>query len=421
MSYTPETKSSTFQKFSPFGVGISKTLLTPCRRVGLSRKRGSQSTPTSLTKTPTEISNESLLNEDSKTTPVSYDHSDIKGKYAHSLSKDIQLEKRKFLDNKSVIKNSSCKKVLAQNFSVEKCDQASDHTDKIRDLGILTTDDNTIDLQIEKGQDNLTVREENREMQEKLKNSQNNKEESISEHVNKISPENAQGVKTEGKENSNSSLEDSNSNLKNKKKGKLDKNEKPHKSREKIPPTRHLKACSVALERLDSETSVKAKSFITSDDENSFDNEFVVRKKKKIVIEDDNDNIDRSSKHEVSNSLSKVVSNLHEDDEDMAFTSTPEQDKNEKKKLIQIVTDMENSIKEKKKRLEDLTQASIYKNKHNIDELDTLTKIWKTGCESGLKSLLKQLQSHGPMDMATLLEKLHIPPDVAGQLSLSDS
>nr|CAI5867466.1 unnamed protein product [Callosobruchus analis] len=86
-----------------------------------------------------------------------------------------------------------------------------------------------------------------------------------------------------------------------------------------------------------------------------------------------------------------------------------------------MITDLENSIKEKKKRLEDLTQASIYKKKHNVQELYALTEIWKTGCESGLKCLLKQLQSHGPMNMATLLEKLHIPPEVAGQLSLSDN
>ncbi|VEN41901.1 unnamed protein product [Callosobruchus maculatus] len=462
MSYTPETKSTHLQKFSPFGVGISKTLLTPCRRVGLSRKRSSQSTPISIIKTPTESPNANLLNEDSsKTTPVGYERSSCKGKQSRSLSRDIQLVKKNFLDNKSV-KNSSCKKVLAQNFALERCDQASGPTDGIGDLGVSTTDGNTIDLQIdiENEQDNLSIGDKNIETQGELQNSENNQKETILEAVNKISLENIQDVKTEGKGNINSTLEDSDANLKNKKKENPEKSKRSHKSTEKLPlkkavkdsavydsdddfipldskllkkrkssiaenplksnSTSSLKACSVTLERLDSERSVKTKSFITSDNDDSFDSEFVVRKKKKFVIEDDKDSIDSSLKNELSK-LPKVVSNLHEDDEDMAFTSTPEQDKNEKKKLIKMVTDLENSIKEKKKKLEDLTQASIYKNKHNVKELDALTNIWKTGCESGLKSLLKQLQSHGPMDMATLLEKLHIPPDVAGQLSLSDS
>nr|CAI5867465.1 unnamed protein product [Callosobruchus analis] len=361
MSHTPDTSS--FQKFSPFGARINKSLLTPCRRVGLSRKRGSRSTPISITKTPTEGSNESLLNEDSSKTPVNHEHSISRRKHSHSLSRDVKLEKRKILDN-TPIKNSTCKKVLAQNFSLEKSDQASRPTDQIEDFGALNTSVNTIQLQNykEKEQDNLPARDKNQDTQEKPQNSQKDPKEFVAEPMIKTCFETTQDVnKTENEETSHN-LEGSNSNTKIKKKEKLDKSNRSHKTTEKLSIRKavissaeydsdddfipldtkllekrksslvdntlnsksSLKACSIKLKRLDSEQSLKSRSFITSDDEGDDDCSFDNIKKKKCFIIDDSDSIDSSPQHLVANSLSNLVSNLHED-EDMAFTSTPEQ------------------------------------------------------------------------------------------------
>lgn len=108
----------------------------------------------------------------------------------------------------------------------------------------------------------------------------------------------------------------------------------------------------------------------------------------------------------------KSVTSVIDDDED-AFTSTPERDQNEKNSLIEQIKTLENEVKVKRKKVEDLKQAQIYKTKHNIEELKNLTDIWREGCVKGLHELLTKLQMHGPMKMSTLLHNLNISYEIA--------
>ncbi|CAH1966175.1 unnamed protein product [Acanthoscelides obtectus] len=487
MSSTPDIKSS-LQKFSPFGAGISKNLLTPCRRVGLSRKRGSLSTPNSTIKTPTERPNINLSQQDSsETTPIRY----LSGKQSKHASKNVKSDETVSLHSTE----SSCKKVLAKNFSLENCEENSAYKDKMKNLD-LTFGSSTTELGLHRAeeQDNLTPRTKNYG-KAKVQNFENStqkelnlgpmeifsptklgldrggeqdnltprnndyckaKFENSTQKELKLEPvdtfEKTQGIEIGAQENKNSMNMESgkkqnevdtkckrsrklNKQIPKKLENKIDydsdddfkpldakslKKRKSSTADNKLKKAKSvsLKDCNVPLDRIDSET-LKSKSFITSDNEDLYDNEFtVIRKKKRFILEDDNNSLNNSPQSVL---LPKVVSNIPEDDEDMAFTSTPEQEKGEKKTLINSITELEKSIIQKKKKLEDLKQASIYKQKHNIEELDALTNRWKTGCELGLKCLLKQLQAHGPIDMATLVANLHIPDDVVAQLSLSDN
>ncbi|XP_056634802.1 uncharacterized protein LOC130443925 [Diorhabda sublineata] len=107
------------------------------------------------------------------------------------------------------------------------------------------------------------------------------------------------------------------------------------------------------------------------------------------------------------------------DDEEEAFTSTPDRERNEKRELISQIKAIEKSISDKKIKLENLKRASLYKSKHNVEELNNVTEIWRRGCNLGLEGLLKQLQLHGPMDMSTLLRNLQISQETASKVLIN--
>ncbi|KAG5872338.1 hypothetical protein JTB14_023605 [Gonioctena quinquepunctata] len=115
---------------------------------------------------------------------------------------------------------------------------------------------------------------------------------------------------------------------------------------------------------------------------------------------------------------SSFVDNL-EDEED-AFTSTPDKEKNEKRYLIEKIYILENQIREKRKKLENLKQASVYKAIHNIEDLGKLTEKYREACVEGLRGLLSQLQAHTSISMPTLLHNLHIPGEMVTKLALSE-
>ncbi|RZB39907.1 hypothetical protein BDFB_010452 [Asbolus verrucosus] len=73
------------------------------------------------------------------------------------------------------------------------------------------------------------------------------------------------------------------------------------------------------------------------------------------------------------------------------------------------INKLEKQVQEKKRLLENLNQAEIYRKLHDVDKLQELTVTWKRGCISALNALLTHLQTHADIDMAMLLNNLRVP------------
>lgn len=73
---------------------------------------------------------------------------------------------------------------------------------------------------------------------------------------------------------------------------------------------------------------------------------------------------------------------------------------------------VENRVTEKEDKLERLKRAEVYLKKHNINELNDLTSMWKSGCCQALKDLLGLLKSQENVDMVTVLRRLNIPENM---------
>ncbi|KAK9889722.1 hypothetical protein WA026_007103 [Henosepilachna vigintioctopunctata] len=101
-----------------------------------------------------------------------------------------------------------------------------------------------------------------------------------------------------------------------------------------------------------------------------------------------------------------IISKTQElsDDDFELLTSTPPNMKNK-------INNLEKQVKEKRIILEELERAKMYKKMHNIDELKTLTSKWEIGCKLALEDLLERLNTHREMNMNMLLKKLNIPDD----------
>ncbi|KAJ3643203.1 hypothetical protein Zmor_025927 [Zophobas morio] len=128
----------------------------------------------------------------------------------------------------------------------------------------------------------------------------------------------------------------------------------------------------------------------------------------------------KTKKIKRSLSMKKSTSEDKNPNEDLAIkdcviTLTPidmNSDSKDKFPSTEDIQNLEKQVNEKRKLLDDLRQAEIYKKKHNLKELQELTARWKTGCILALNDLLPQLQQHAAIDMATLLKNLHIPPEM---------
>lgn len=70
---------------------------------------------------------------------------------------------------------------------------------------------------------------------------------------------------------------------------------------------------------------------------------------------------------------------------------------------------LKEQIERKEKVLSDLKRAESYQKKHDMENLKMLREMWKSGCMKGLYDLLPHVQAHGPIDMGQLLRKLNIP------------
>lgn len=497
MSSTPEINRNI--KFSPYGKPISKSLLTPCRTLGLSRKR---KTPCNLAKTPlntsvtisndfgsgavTPLSNASPIKPLNNNTSVNTPITPLNSKTLVSKNEsrkttgnpEVKRPKRDIKGNK----DKTVKKCLHQNFQnamQEENIKANVQTSKEKHIPLLEQSNKT--KFNKKNLRNVKVSLEKLSDEEIDTLEKNNSSDEESEEIVKVRKRQAVISSDEEDENFHASIEDNEvfqgfssknnmSELKNENLPKIncekeniakkdlesnfaerlsgqricgselvvlhEEKLKPKikimSSKENLPVANTKKDNNIKYDfevLSGSSTKSEKQSFVAGEDEDFVN---IKENKKKVTLTrkescdtlklkeykkfkadntKPNKSFHSSEKDSTTFQQTKSLTSIIDDEED-AFTSTPEREKNEKIILVQKLKDLENEVKAKRKKVEDLKQAEIYKMKHNVHELKILTDVWRTGCVSGLNELLNKLQMHGPIDMLTLLNNLKVPSNI---------
>lgn len=489
MSSTEEIAKSMASKLSPFGNPISKKLLTPCRQVGLSRKRktpnsitnvflasptvtntpeNSNTTPLNHKKTVSKVETRSLSFNSPNTklaensTPLNYKKTSSKTQirtltFDSPVTDDKEITKEIVKDNL----NKSAKKTLVQTFSSDLFNESkktSESTSGGQDLAsALQVDEALIDdysqtlikdiSVLPKVASNITYDSDDdfkiidktiNKARTKQKTSTVQEPKRKSKSFRTKSSDNADGLKMCQISIQKLSEEEIDVNI-----------SKPNVQKGKIEPTyvsddddfvvvKRKKVGVFVSDDSDfqstpSETEnlnvvkIKTQAIVhNSDDVQLSVNDKIVNnldgKTLDNILEEKENKFLKSNTMTEKHSRTKIINSVKStdkkilnilDDEDDYFTSTPEREKNEKLQLIEKIKSFENKVKQKRKKLEELQQAAIYKSKHNVEELRSLTETWRQGCILGLNGLLSNLQQYGPIDMITLLHNLHIPLDIA--------
>lgn len=501
MSSTPEIPRTV--KFSPYGKPINKSLLTPCRQIGLSRKR---KTPNSLTKIPLH-SIDSSVNESiaSPVTPLTHNKSTKSDSKECSINQLNKRPKRDVKENK----DRTAKKCLTQNFQSTLQEEKEIATKQEITLENVPLNENILTPVkcLVDDTKNMQVISQSSSRTKSSKSAKTLKNVKVS--LERLSDEDIESYNNALKENfdknGSSSEEKSEEIIKVKKrkpavlssddedfedlsdmKNKHCKKLPSYNNEEKMKISENISggnnnvgklnlekklSCDGENKSFDSESTVLnkdhllkiqqenneilasdfqtlsgssansgksnnenqedkilTKKTIFSDNDEDFEN--ITNNKKKLTLSR-KESLDKKQKSKEEKNKSKVLKTTYSDekcskvlkqtksitnildDEEDAFTSTPERDKNEKVTLIEKIKTLENEVKVKRKKVEDLRQAQIYKTKHNIEELKNLTNVWREGCVKGLHDLLAKLQMHGPINMSTLLNNLNIPNEIA--------
>ncbi|XP_050499941.1 uncharacterized protein LOC126880197 [Diabrotica virgifera virgifera] len=487
MSLTPGSVS----KLSPYSNRISKSLLTPCRRVGLSRKR---KTPSSITKfLSNDLNNSkcSLLEETiSETTPINK-KSNVTRKskvvfdsHKETTSENSEITKtehraKKSLNNcfkqetyvPSEIYKESIEHINSSNKVVNISNEEPVNVDECS-VSLINKDYETESL-LHHPLDNNGVEKTNGTICKSLnllhvKNDSSIELDSISCEFTDLKDQmvnieyckeniSEKGIKSNTFKKNHNEVRDEINEQVNTDVGcdlkvqenlaKLKPHEKPilaEKNESNV-----IKNCKIYISKLSEEDIATLKGDPTSiplSDEEEEEIITVKKKKKTILLDDDDEDDDfhgyskriyqkvntqspkKSKEKKTSNEkktskekrkmrrISSIASVSTIEDDDDAFTSTPDREKNEKQDLIVRIKELENIIRDKKTKVDNLRRASVYKSKHNIEELKNITEKWRQGCISGLNGLLNQLQTHGPIDMPTLLRNLQIPNEVISKV-----
>lgn len=107
---------------------------------------------------------------------------------------------------------------------------------------------------------------------------------------------------------------------------------------------------------------------------------------------------------------------------DVEFQSLEKNMENENKKYCEEnLKVLEKSIQEKRKLLDDLKRAQLYREKNNIDDLKLQREIWKKGCISALRDLLVEVNKYHRVNMNQLIVNLKIPPNILNYSIETDS
>lgn len=80
--------------------------------------------------------------------------------------------------------------------------------------------------------------------------------------------------------------------------------------------------------------------------------------------------------------------------------------------IIEEILKLEKTVQNKEDQLHKLKQAEIYRNLHKLGDLKFETDVWKSGCKNALRDLLKSLNQHSAIDMNTMLANLKIPQNM---------
>lgn len=403
-------------KYSPFGNAIRKSLLTPCRQVGLSRKR---KTPLSNPIKSSEVLSSNNINVSSRndsnneTTPVNHS----------KFFKKRRKNEDKFLNCKTSSNEASFEEssLLKDNENLlETCDIKSSKKDLLRTF----TSEDLFDTS-----DDQPCSLEKKEITQTTENTLPHMKENVSQ-VSNI--EYVQSKKTDVQQNA---IDDKKT-LKKKLSSDLKNSIKNQNSLSQTPVNHNSDDDFMVSKSSNTQRSIKQK-------EAKRRNKTLSPKKSSLSVASDtfksdleennctkkcNIQLRKLSENEINSSrfidgspsiktLSKIRYSDGMDDADF-FTSTPEEEKVKRKKLEQKMRLLETDIKQKQSVLENFERASIYRSKHNIPELKRLTSLWSDGCVKALKDLLAHLQAHGPMDLGTLLNNMQISKDVVAKLPL---
>lgn len=367
--------------------GISKTLLTPCRRIGLSRR--------------TPKTKSSLLNY-SPASPVTPDNS----------------QKLDNVDLSSTPKLQEKVKKIAQN----KCEKTS-NIDLNREKYIIKGREGVSDLSSNIVQNNrMLVFNLGEKIKISEENQNNDKKNKSLVEIQKDYKE----IKTKQK-------------CENDEKAKLKKVNRRKENRNSKPRKKKRKLCSSSDE--DDEYTKPLKSINKEylginpckTDGNQGNSDVLLINSEKTKV----GSIKKCLSLKKSMSFDKSSSAESEDEITFKKKKTskfafPSQESMEEQKTETIsdfnkligeessVTELEKRIAGKKQYLEELKRAEVYKKAQNVDELKNLTNLWKKGCESALRDLLKQLQQHCQINMETLLNNLKVPKDKINYDPLND-
>ncbi|XP_060535565.1 uncharacterized protein LOC132707660 [Cylas formicarius] len=128
------------------------------------------------------------------------------------------------------------------------------------------------------------------------------------------------------------------------------------------------------------------------------------------------------TKSEDSQEIGKDEKSTQDTEEDIIFTHDPQVEENSysRTNLLASINLLKSEIARKNETLLKLKQAEVYKNKHDKNELKELSLRWLEGCKLSLSDLWVQLKEHGPMSMDYLVTKLHLPQDIIDRLMINN-
>ncbi|GJQ76006.1 hypothetical protein Trydic_g18060 [Trypoxylus dichotomus] len=141
------------------------------------------------------------------------------------------------------------------------------------------------------------------------------------------------------------------------------------------------------------------------------------------IIEDEASHIQKSRPKLKSNkevkrklSLKKSISSASSLNDDEVLSSTPKEDATTEPfidiEVIEEIIKLEKTIQDKESQLQKLQQAEIYRKLHKLNDIKSETNTWKIGCQEALQDLLKKLNEHSSIDMVTMLNNLKVPQDM---------
>ncbi|KAF7270243.1 hypothetical protein GWI33_016791 [Rhynchophorus ferrugineus] len=112
-----------------------------------------------------------------------------------------------------------------------------------------------------------------------------------------------------------------------------------------------------------------------------------------------------------------VQSKYDSNEEDDVFISSP-QTQQQKDDLLRLIAVKEAEIRQKEEKLEQLKRARVYKTKHSPEKVAVHSTKWLNSCRQALMDLLVKMQEHGSMNMEILVKNLKIPSGIVEKLNV---